>query len=370
MKTLADMVKELGSKNALSQESDVSDADLAVDGPERVRQFVAPSEPISNETKEAFPDLRENTPILPLDEFGVSVEAVSSPSPAPQYNDEKNMITHLPLDDLDPYDNDPFREYEGQALAALTDSIRERGVLSPILVRPKSNGRYEILSGRHRRKAAKLAGLIEAPCIICVETTDDQAILIVTETNLMQRENLLPSEKAFAYKMLMEALKREGGKLKNEGLISDSDGENRNNSRDGNLSESTTSIYRYISLTRLIPSLLSLVDDSTLGIMAAEQLSPLSLEEQEIILTFFFEQKKGSLTPSVAGQIRQRSMEVEITPLELEKLVGKAVKSTVPKAYSVPIKKIEKYIPAGTKKKEAEKIILTALEYYFSHSTT
>ena len=160
---------------------------------------------------------------------------------------EAEGILYLSPHLLDPFHADPFRPYTGRQLSDLVDSIRERGILSYIHVRPKKDGRYEILSGRNRNNAAKLLNMESVPCIL-KDVDDDEAVLIVTDSNLNQREELLPSEKAFAYKMQMEALKKQGKNTKKYEEESDDGAEIQDYSHDGNFVSAKDNKNNYIQI--------------------------------------------------------------------------------------------------------------------------
>ena len=183
--------------------------------------------------------------------------------------DAQERIQNLPLDKLEPFPNHPFKVLDDEKMQETVESIRERGVLVPILVRPTNDGNFEIVSGHRRHHASQLAGLTEIPAIVR-EMDDDTAILLMVDSNL-QREELLPSEKAFAYKMKLDAMKRQGQrtdltsaqigpKLSTE-IIGEAGGDSRNQ------------VKRYIRLTNLIPSLLERVDSKTIAFNAAVEVS-------------------------------------------------------------------------------------------------
>jgi len=276
-------------------------------------------------------------------------------------------ILHLSLELLDKYPANPFREYTGDRLEQLAESIREHGVLSPIVVRPKAGGRYEILAGHNRHNAARDAGLDGVPCIV-KDVNDDEAALIVTETNLNQRENLLPSEKAFAYKMQLEALNHRGArtdltysqfgnKLPNlsvEAIVEQS-------------GESKNQIFRYIRLTYLVGDLLSLADYGVLALVAAEQVSYLGRGEQLAVYQYFFAEKKAPLDITTATLLRERSGEVELTYPLIDELVQKKQKPPMD-SFKLKLSRIQKYVPEGLNKKQLEKHIITALDFYRKHA--
>ncbi len=210
--------------------------------------------------------------------------------------DNKTTITELPVDLLVPFTEHPFRPYSGEQLWELVRSIEENGVLTPILVRPAKDGqRYEIISGHNRVNAARRAGLNTIPATVR-ELDDDAATLAMVESNLRQREQLLPSEKAFAYKMQMDALKHRGTTC----------GQVGHKSRDG-VSEvdSGRQVQRYIRLTNLITPILDMVDEKRMAMGPAVELSYLNRDEQEMLLDLM---QIGDCTPSLSQAIRLRKL--------------------------------------------------------------
>ena len=189
----------------------------------------------------------------------------------------EKVVTLNPAEISD-FPNHPFKVKQDEAMAEMVDSIRKYGVLVPALVRPKEDGGYEMVAGHRRKFAAALAELTEIPCIVR-NLTDDEATIIMVDSNL-QRETILPSEKAFAYKMKLDAMKRQGQRndltSRQVGTKSRSDKQLADNSPD-----SARQIQRYIRLTELIPSILQMVDDKKIALKPAVELSYLSKEQQE-----------------------------------------------------------------------------------------
>lgn len=215
--------------------------------------------------------------------------------------DNKTTITELPVDLLVPFTEHPFRPYSGEQLWELVRSIEENGVLTPILVRPAKDGqRYEIISGHNRVNAARRAGLNTIPATVR-ELDDDAATLAMVESNLRQREQLLPSEKAFAYKMQMDALKHQGKatssqfetKLRSDEVIAQSSKESR------------ATVQRFIRLTNLITPLLNMVDEKRMAMGPAVELSYLPQDDQELLLDVM---TAADCTPSLSQAIRLRKL--------------------------------------------------------------
>ena len=215
--------------------------------------------------------------------------------------ENKTTITELPVELLIPFTEHPFRPYSGEQLWELVRSIEENGVLTPILVRPSKDGqRYEIISGHNRVNAARRAGLKTVPATVR-ELDDDAATLTMVESNLRQREQLLPSEKAFAYKMQMDALKHQGKatssqletKLRSDEVIAQSSKESR------------ATVQRFIRLTNLITPLLNMVDEKRMAMGPAVELSYLPQDDQELLLDVM---TAADCTPSLSQAIRLRKL--------------------------------------------------------------
>ncbi len=218
--------------------------------------------------------------------------------------DNKTTITELPVDLLVPFTEHPFRPYSGEQLWELVRSIEENGVLTPILVRPAKDGqRYEIISGHNRVNAARRAGLNTIPATVR-ELDDDAATLAMVESNLRQREQLLPSEKAFAYKMQMDALKRKAGRpQKNSCQV----GANyrTDHAIAENTDESPRQIQRFVRLTNLITPILNMVDEKRMAMGPAVELSYLPSDDQELLLDVM---TAADCTPSLSQAIRLRRL--------------------------------------------------------------
>ena len=221
--------------------------------------------------------------------------------------DNKTTITELPVDLLVPFTEHPFRPYSGEQLWELVRSIEENGVLTPILVRPAKDGqRYEIISGHNRVSAARRAGLKTIPATVR-EMDDDAATLAMVESNLRQREQLLPSEKAFAYKMQMDALKRKAGRPSKNGdqLDHDLSGRKTREMIGKEKGDSGPQVQRFIRLTNLITPLLNMVDEKRMAMGPAVELSYLPQDDQELLLDVM---TAADCTPSLSQAIRLRKL--------------------------------------------------------------
>ena len=258
---------------------------------------------------------------------------------------EQHITTMVPLEELFPYAQHPFRVLDDAKMDELVESIRINGVLEPALVRPRARGGYEIVSGHRRKRACEKAGLEEMPVIIRELTDDESAILMVESNN--QREELLYSEKAWAYRIKYEALKHQGKKL-SESSAEQLGKENNKSGRQ---------IKRYIRLTYLQEDLLDLVDQKKIVFRAAEKLSFLTETEQNILLEVILEHK---IYPNIdmAEKLKQMSGAVSIEGIE-EILLDRKLKN---RATSIPVKNIRKYFSEESSAEEMERKIIELLE--------
>lgn len=223
-------------------------------------------------------------------------------------NDKLEKVIDIKISDIDDFPDHPFKVIENEDMFNMRDSIKENGVLVPALVRQKSDGRYEMVSGHRRKYASQLANKETLPCIVR-NLTDDEAVIIMVDSNL-QREEILPSEKGFAYKMKLEALSHQG---KRNDLTSDQVGPKLIRSNEllsNDVGESISNIKRYIRLTELIPELLELVDEKQIALSPAVELSFLKDEEQYAVLDCI---ECNVATPSHAQAIRLKKMSQEGT---------------------------------------------------------
>ena len=277
----------------------------------------------------------------------------------------------LPPEEISEFPNHPFQVRMDDAMKEMVQSVRENGVLVPALVRPREGGGYEMVSGHRRKRAAELAGLREIPCIIR-NLTDDQAIVIMVDSNL-QREQILPSEKAFAYKMKLDAMKRQGQRTD---LTSVPMAQKLNSRAElgALVGESQDQVRRYIRLTNLIPELLSLVDNSMLketgkpqmALRPAVELSYLRKEEQLDLFDLIGEM---DVTPSHAQALKLRRLSEgkgQGQRLARDAIVSimQEEKPNQVEQFRMPKERISKFFPAGTPAKKMEETIVKALELY------
>ena len=284
-------------------------------------------------------------------------------------NAQRSYVTDLPPEKISDFPNHPFKVRMDQSMIELSDSVKQYGVLVPSLVRPMLDGSYQMVSGHRRKRAAELAGLPTVPCIIR-ELTDDEAIIVMVDSNL-QREQILPSEKAFAYKMKLEAMKRQGQR---RDLTSSPLGTKLGMRSNQELAEqspdSKTQIHRYICLTNLIPELLDMVDNSVLkeagklqmALRPAVELSYLPEAEQTALL----EVMEGEIrTPSHAQAIKMRSFSEhgKLNPDVILSIMQEEKPNQV-EQFKIPRERIDKFFKPGTPAQKIEDTIVKALELY------
>ena len=273
----------------------------------------------------------------------------------------EKVVTLNPADISD-FPNHPFKVKQDEAMAEMVDSVKQYGVLVPALVRPKADGGYEMVAGHRRKCAAMLAGITEMPCIIR-NLTDDEATIIMVDSNL-QRETILPSEKAFAYKMKLEAMKRQGQRsdLTSAPLEPKLKGSRSNEELAASSPDSRSQIQRYIRLTELIPPVLDMVDSSKIAFRPAVELSYLSKEQQQ---SLYDTMECEDCTPSLAQAIKMKefsrdgklSAEVILSIMQEEKPNQR-------EQFKMPKERISKYFAPGTPAQKIEDTIVKALELY------
>lgn len=270
-------------------------------------------------------------------------------------------VVQLPTEQISDFHNHPFKVLMDDKMAELVDSIRQYGVLVPAIVRPAPNGGYQMVAGHRRKRASELAGAA-LPCIVR-ELSDDEATLIMVDSNL-QREKLLPSEKAFAYRMKLDAMKRQGQRvdLTCATPLHKLDGKKSREVLAEQTGESHEQIRKYIRLTYLIPDLLALVDDDKIAMRPAVELSYLSPEEQAILYEII---QAEDCTPSHAQAIRLRQLSKDGQLTATQTLsVMQEQKPNQKEHFRMPRERISKYFPPGTPAQKIEDTIIKALELY------
>ena len=272
----------------------------------------------------------------------------------------KNTKKNIPIEKLRPFENHPYKVQDNEEMDALAESIKAHGVVSPIIVRPLENttDEYEIISGHRRVMASRKAGITEIPALI-VSLDRDAAAIVLVDSNL-HREHILPSEKAFAYKMKAEALAHQGwrsdltscqvgAKLRTDEQIA------------ADANDSARQIQRYIRLTNLIPEILQYVDDGRIAFTPAVELSYLNEQEQYDLLE---QMELNDCTPSLSQACRFKKMSAEqgLTP-EIIAAVMSEEKANQREMFKVPMERIRQYIP-NANAKQAEDFVLKACEHY------
>lgn len=273
----------------------------------------------------------------------------------------EKVVTLNPADISD-FPNHPFKVKQDEAMAEMVDSVKQYGVLVPALVRPKADGGYEMVAGHRRKCAAMLAGITEMPCIIR-NLTDDEATIIMVDSNL-QRETILPSEKAFAYKMKLEAMKRQGQRsdLTSAPLEPKLKGSRSNEELAASSPDSRSQIQRYIRLTELIPPVLDMVDSGKIAFRPAVELSYLSKEQQQ---SLYDTMECEDCTPSLAQAIKMKefSRDGKLTE-EVILSIMQEEKPNQREQFKMPKERISKYFAPGTPAQKIEDTIIKALELY------
>lgn len=266
----------------------------------------------------------------------------------------------IPIDKLKSFENHPYRVEENEEMEQLTQSIKENGILSPLIVRPIDNGEYEIISGHRRLFAGKRAGLTEVPAFV-TELDRDKATIVLVDSNL-HREHLLPSEKAFAYKMKVEAMNRQGertdltssqvGKrLNTYDVIAEKSGESRNQ------------IHRYIRLTKLLPKLLEYVDEGRIAFTPAVELSYLNdIEQQDLIEAI----ESEDCTPSLSQAVRMKKLS-QAGKLKDDKIleIMSEEKANQKERIKIPTERVRKYFPKSYSNAQIEEMIVKLCEAHY-----
>lgn len=271
---------------------------------------------------------------------------------------KKPKVEAIPLAALTPFRNHPFKVKEDEEMAQLMRSIADAGVLSPALARPLPGGGYELISGHRRLAACKALGMDTMPVIIR-DLTDEEAVITMVDSNL-QREHILPSEKAFAYKMKLEAMKHQGRRTSDQLGQKFSVEQIADDSPD-----SKTQIQRYIRLTNLIPEILQMVDGGKIALTPAVELSYLQPSEQE---TLFSIMDCDEVTPSLsqAQRLRRMSEEQRFTDSAVMQVMSE-VKGNQVEYVKVPVDKLRSYFRPDTSMKQMTETIVKAMEFYNRH---
>ena len=276
---------------------------------------------------------------------------------------KRDVVLDLPLDQIGDFPNPPFKVKQDEAMLEMVESVRQYGVLVPGLVRQLEDGSYQMVSGHRRKMASELAGRDTIPCIVR-DLTDDEAVIIMVDSNL-QRERVLPSEKAFAYKMKLDAMRRQAGRPSKENsspvgidfrgkqsldIMSEESGDSRNQ------------IHRFIRLTNLIPEILDMVDDGRIAFRPAVELSYLTEKEQSAL---YDTMGREDCTPSLAQAIKMKafSRDGKLTDAVILSIMEEE-KPNQKEQFRIPKERISKYFKPGTPARTMEDTIIKALDYY------
>ena len=277
-----------------------------------------------------------------------------------------SKIRDIPLSQIDEFPDHPFKVLMDEDMEQLVESIKRNGVMTPATVRLKEDGRYELISGHRRKKACELAGLETLKCEV-KELTRDEAIIVMVESNL-QRSVILPSEKAFAYKMRLEAMNRQAGRPSKDNLtpmVSDLDTTRTNEKLGKEVGESREQIRRYIRLTELVPEILQMVDERQIAFRPAVEISYLTEEQQYTLLEAM---EYNDATPSLAQAIKMKKYNQD------GKLTSEVIQSIMeeekPNQKEKPAfrdERITKLIPKTVPKGQETDFVVKALEFYNRH---
>lgn len=272
---------------------------------------------------------------------------------------KREKIILVPLKYVDDFPDHPFQVKDDESMQQLIHSIKMNGVLNPVIARKKESGNYELISGHRRKYACEVLGIELIPVIVR-DMSRDEAVIEMVDSNL-QRESILPSEKAFAYKMKMDAMNRQGkrtdltstplvSKLRTNEIVGQDSGESREQVR------------RYIRLTELIPELLELVDTGKIGFRSAVELSYLREEEQRDLLETI---ESEDCTPSLAQAIRMKELSRN-GKLDMDAIfsIMTEEKGNQKEKIKIPMERIERFFPRGTPPSKVEETIIKALEFY------
>ena len=279
-----------------------------------------------------------------------------------QSEEQRNTeeIKPVPISELKPFTEQPFKVKLDEDMDALVESIKQCGVLTPVIARPHKDGGYEILSGHRRVKACELAGITDIPVVV-KNLDDDTATILLVDSNL-QREHILPSEKAFAYQMKLEAMKRKAGRPEKENFVQIGQNKSPYNSRQElseQTGESSVQIQRYIRLTNLIDPILDMVDNNQIAMNAAVEISYLGSKEQAAVMQSI---EKEETSPSIAQARKMRKFHQDgnLSNAVIDSIMMEQKSETV--KITLGEDKLKKYFPKSYSKAKMEEIILKLLD--------
>lgn len=272
---------------------------------------------------------------------------------------KRDSVQDIPISQISDFPEHPFKVKQDEAMLEMAESVRQYGVLVPGLVRQLEDGSYQMVSGHRRKMASELAGRDTIPCIVR-DLTDDEAVIIMVDSNL-QRERVLPSEKAFAYKMKLDAMRRQGQRtdLTSRPMVEKLESVEKMGRDTG---ESGRQIQRYIRLTNLIPEILDMVDDGRIAFRPAVELSYLTEQEQSAL---YDTMGREDCTPSLAQAIKMKafSRDEKLTDAVILSIMEEE-KPNQKEQFRIPKERISKYFKPGTPARTMEDTIIKALDYY------
>lgn len=272
---------------------------------------------------------------------------------------KRDSVQDIPISQISDFPEHPFKVKQDEAMLEMAESVRQYGILVPGLVRQLEDGSYQMVSGHRRKMASELAGRDTIPCIVR-DLTDDEAVIIMVDSNL-QRERVLPSEKAFAYKMKLDAMRRQGQRtdLTSRPMVEKLESVEKMGRDTG---ESGRQIQRYIRLTNLIPEILDMVDDGRIAFRPAVELSYLTEQEQHIL---YDAMGHADCTPSLAQAIKMKSFsrEGKLSEAVIRSIMAEE-KPNQKEQFRIPKERISKYFKPGTPARTMEDTIIKALDYY------
>lgn len=276
---------------------------------------------------------------------------------------KRDSVQDIAISQISDFPEHPFKVKQDEAMLEMAESVRQYGVLVPGLVRQLEDGSYQMVSGHRRKLASELAGRDTIPCIVR-DLTDDEAVIIMVDSNL-QRERVLPSEKAFAYKMKLDAMRRQAGRPSKENGVPLGHHFQQGKSREilaDNSPDSNTQIQRYIRLTNLIPEILDMVDDGRIAFRPAVELSYLTEQEQSAL---YDTMGREDCTPSLAQAIKMKafSRDGKLTDAVILSIMEEE-KPNQKEQFRMPKERISKYFKPGTPARTMEDTIIKALDYY------
>ena len=276
---------------------------------------------------------------------------------------KRDSVQDIPISQISDFPEHPFKVKQDEAMLEMAESVRQYGVLVPGLVRQLDDGSYQMVSGHRRKMASELAGRDTIPCIVR-DLTDDEAVIIMVDSNL-QRERVLPSEKAFAYKMKLDAMRRQAGRPSKENGVPLGHHFQQGKSREilaDNSPDSNTQIQSYIRLTNLIPEILDMVDDGRIAFRPAVELSYLTEQEQSAL---YDTMGREDCTPSLAQAIKMKAFSRggKLTDAVIRSIMEEE-KPNQKEQFRIPKERISKYFKPGTPARTMEDTIIKALDYY------